>query len=75
MRSAWYANRRALLALLLGCSVFGSFAPADAQDAGMPLKGETVRIYVGFSPGGGYDAYARMLAPVFFSKCGASMRA
>src|SRR5215203_5772083 len=73
MRSVWYANRRALLALMIGCGVFASFAPAGAQDAGMPLKGETVRIYVGFSPGGGYDAYARMLAPHFEKKTGATV--
>jgi len=65
------ATRRALLALMLGCGVLASSAPAGAQD--MPLKGETVRIYVGFSPGGGYDAYARMLAPLFEKKTGATV--
>ena len=43
----------ALLAGLL------SAAPAAAQDAANFYKGKTVRIVVGFSPGGGYDIYAR----------------
>jgi tripartite-type tricarboxylate transporter receptor subunit TctC len=47
--------------------------PASAQDPGAFLKGETVRIYVGFSPGGGYDAYARMLAPHFEKRTGATV--
>lgn len=44
--------------LVLGAvlAAFGGTAPAVSQD----LK--TVAIVVGFSPGGGYDAYARLLA-------------
>ncbi len=64
------AGRRALLAFAVGVAAF-AIAPASAQD--QPLKGETVRIYVGFSPGGGYDAYARMLAPHFEKKTGATV--
>ncbi len=45
----------ALLAGLL------SAAPASAQDAANFYKGKTVRLVVGFSPGGGYDIYARVL--------------
>src|SRR5581483_6386295 len=47
------------------------FAPAAAADDF--LKGQTVRIYVGYSPGGGYDAYARMLAPLLEKKTGATV--
>jgi len=36
--------------------------PAAAQDAGSFYRGKTVRIVVGFSPGGGYDIYARVLS-------------
>src|SRR5215831_6009998 len=36
-------------------------ACARAQDAGSFFAGKTVRIVVGFSPGGGYDIYAREL--------------
>ena len=47
--------------------------PATGQDSGAFLKGQTVRFYVGFSPGGGYDAYARMLAPHFEKRTGATV--
>jgi len=59
--------------LAAGLAVSAQWAPAGAQDASMPLKGQTVRIYVGYSPGGGYDAYARMLAPSFEKKTGATV--
>ncbi|MGH6768152.1 MAG: Bug family tripartite tricarboxylate transporter substrate binding protein [Xanthobacteraceae bacterium] len=36
--------------------------PAAAQDVASFYKGKTVRIVVGFSAGGGYDHYARVLA-------------
>jgi tripartite-type tricarboxylate transporter receptor subunit TctC len=35
---------------------------ASAQDVAEFYKGKTVRIVVGFSSGGGYDSYARLLA-------------
>lgn len=38
----------------------GQFAPATAAEPS--FKGKTVTIQVGVSPGGGYDAYARILA-------------
>ena len=43
--------------------VFLSFsaAPAAAQEVASFYKGKTVRIVVGFSAGGGYDHYARVL--------------
>jgi len=37
-------------------------APAVAQDAATFYRGKTVRVVVGFTPGGGYDVYARTLA-------------
>jgi tripartite-type tricarboxylate transporter receptor subunit TctC len=37
-------------------------APAGAQDAASFYKGKTLRVVVGFTPGGGYDVYARTLA-------------
>src|SRR5262245_57731247 len=37
-------------------------APAAAQDAASFYRGKTVRVVVGFTPGGGYDVYARTLA-------------
>src|SRR5687768_5447608 len=46
-----------LLCLTLA-GVLAAQAPARAID----FKGETVTIQIGFGPGGGYDAYARVLA-------------
>jgi tripartite-type tricarboxylate transporter receptor subunit TctC len=40
----------------------GLAAPAAAQDAAGFYRGKTLRIVVGFSSGGGYDVYARVLA-------------
>ncbi|MCC6888861.1 MAG: hypothetical protein IT536_10025 [Hyphomicrobiales bacterium] len=37
--------------------------PAAAQSPAEFYKGKTIRIVVGFGVGGGYDVYARMLAP------------
>jgi tripartite-type tricarboxylate transporter receptor subunit TctC len=65
--------RRAFVALGLAAGAAAAFAaPASAAD-GDWLKGETVRFLVGFSPGGGYDAYARMLAPHFEKVTGATV--
>lgn len=60
--------RAALVVLALASS--GS---AQAQEAGAFLKGQTVRFIVGYSPGGGYDSYARMLAPHFEKRTGATV--
>lgn len=44
-------------------TLFGLLAaPAAAQDPASFYRGKTVRVVVGFSPGGGYDIYARTLA-------------
>ena len=48
-------------------------APSRAQDAGAWLKGQTVHFIVGYSPGGGYDRYARTLAPHFEKRTGATV--
>lgn len=37
------------------------------------FKDKTVRIVVGYGPGGGYDAYARMIAPYLAKTLGASV--
>lgn len=46
---------------------------AHAQDAAAFYKGKTVRIVVGYGPGGGYDAYARMIAPHLDKVLGATV--
>jgi tripartite-type tricarboxylate transporter receptor subunit TctC len=50
--------RLALAAALLAWS----HAPVLAQSAAEFFKGRTIKIVVGFGPGGGYDLYARLLA-------------
>jgi tripartite-type tricarboxylate transporter receptor subunit TctC len=47
------------LALALVAALTG--APALAQDADF-YKGKTIDLYIGYAPGGGYDAYARLVA-------------
>lgn len=48
-------------------------SPAVAQNAASFYKDKTVKIVVGYGPGGGYDAYARMLAPHFSKAMGATV--
>src|SRR5262245_19129222 len=52
---------RAALAMLALCVA----TSAAAQDPAAFYRGKTVRIVVGFSAGGGYDIYARVLAKHF----------
>jgi tripartite-type tricarboxylate transporter receptor subunit TctC len=40
-------------------------APAYAQSVADFYRGKTISLYVGFPPGGGYDLYARVVAPYF----------
>src|SRR5215470_19146811 len=58
MRGWLGACRLVLVAALLAAT----HAPALAQSAAEFFKGRTIRIVVGFGPGGGYDLYARLLA-------------
>ena len=49
-------------------------SPVAAQDSEQAFfSGKTVRFVVGFGPGGGYDAYARMLAPYLSKVLGATV--
>jgi tripartite-type tricarboxylate transporter receptor subunit TctC len=66
-------RRVAAFAVIAGLAALTQFAPARAQDAGAWLKGQTVHLIVGYSPGGGYDTYARMLAPHFEKRTGATV--
>jgi tripartite-type tricarboxylate transporter receptor subunit TctC len=67
-------GRRAVLALGLtaGIALALQHAPAAAAE-GDWIKGQTVRFVVGYSPGGGYDSYARFLAPYFEKRTGATV--
>lgn len=51
-----------------------TMAPAaHAEDAAAFYKGKVVKILVGSPPGGGYDAYARIIAPHLAKKLGAEV--
>src|SRR5215472_2145059 len=51
-----------LLAPLAAAGHVAAAAPALAQGADDFYKGKTINMIVGFTPGGGYDLYARALA-------------
>src|SRR5436853_477790 len=48
--------------LLVPIAAAALIAPALAQDLGTNFKDKQVRLIVGSAPGGGYDAYGRLLA-------------
>ena len=65
---------RLTLSCLTVALAVGALAPrATAQDAATFFKDKTVKIVVGYGPGGGYDAYARMLAPHLSKAMGAAV--
>jgi tripartite-type tricarboxylate transporter receptor subunit TctC len=54
--------------------MFAGALPASAQESEQAFfAGKTVRFIVGFGAGGGYDAYARMLAPYLSKTLGANV--
>lgn len=53
--------RKAILALLTALFAFAA-APARAEDAVAQFyKGKEMKLYIGSTPGGGYDSYSRLL--------------
>src|SRR6187455_771283 len=50
------------LSMLAICAALLPGHTASAENVADFYKGKTVRIVVGFSPGGGYDQYARLVA-------------
>lgn len=48
-------------------------AGAQVSDAANFYAGKTIRLIVGYGPGGGYDTYARMLAPHLEARTGATV--
>ena len=57
-------KRRSMIAIAVAglAAIAGLAAPQAQADEAAFFKGKTVRIVVGFSAGGGYDAYARLFA-------------
>src|SRR5262245_539697 len=66
-------GRRAVIALGMAAVAAATLPMAAGAAEGDWIKGQTVRFVVGYSPGGGYDAYARMLAPHFEKLTGATV--
>ncbi|MGH3383662.1 MAG: Bug family tripartite tricarboxylate transporter substrate binding protein [Nocardioidaceae bacterium] len=64
-----------LLAVLLAAcgSSGGDSGSGDAAGGCASLEGEDITLVVPFSPGGGYDAYARMIAPAMGEQVGAKV--
>ena len=54
-----------LCPILTALAVYASCLSARADDVADFYSGQTIKIMVGFGPGGGYDAYARALARHF----------
>lgn len=53
--------RRRLLQLGLALALCGGFDPAKAQSPADFYRGKTIQLVLGYGPGGGYDAYARLV--------------
>jgi tripartite-type tricarboxylate transporter receptor subunit TctC len=65
---------RAIREIILGAVLLAAAGlPASAQSPAEFYKGKTVTILVGSPPGGGYDSYARMLAPYLAKKLDATV--
>ncbi|MBY3553906.1 hypothetical protein HGI15_10930 [Modestobacter lapidis] len=62
----------ALLVSVVGCSDGGG-GEATGADAGSVFEGETIDFVVPFDPGGGYDTYARLIAPYLAGCLGAEV--
>ncbi|HTK12608.1 MAG TPA: tripartite tricarboxylate transporter substrate-binding protein [Xanthobacteraceae bacterium] len=65
MKQRYRSSRRTVLALslsLAGLTFAGLSTAVQAQSPDEFYKGKTITIYVGYSPGGSYDYYARTFA-------------
>lgn len=68
--------RPAILLAVLSAIVLSGLLqapPATAATAADYYKGKVVKLVVGYGPGGGYDLYARMLAPHLEQRLGATV--
>jgi tripartite-type tricarboxylate transporter receptor subunit TctC len=68
------ASLRAMAMAVGALTVFAFGAgQAAAQSPEEVYKGKTLRLVVGYGPGGGYDIYARMIAPYIGKALGANV--
>ncbi len=66
------ARAVSLFAVSLFCAA--TYAPAVAQESEAAFfAGKTVRLVVGYGPGGGYDIYARIIAPYIAKNLGTNV--
>ncbi|MCC2095638.1 MAG: tripartite tricarboxylate transporter substrate binding protein [Hyphomicrobiales bacterium] len=65
--------RGVALAACAGGTIALASAPANAEDAKAFYKGKKVTIIVPYGAGGGYDTYARIMAPHFARKLDATV--
>jgi len=63
MKSEKFKKMICILVVMLALGLMGTQAAIAADDMAAFYKGKTMRFIIGWSPGGGYDAYARLLAP------------
>jgi len=63
-------KRFILMGLLAGCLIMSFTFSALAQDAASFYKEKALTFVVPYRPGGGYDTYARLIAPVLQEKLG-----
>lgn len=61
-RYARLGSRLGAVSLTVAAFMVGGSVASHAADVATFYKGNTVKIIVGFSPGGGYDSYARLMA-------------
>ena len=67
----WRRIRTAIAASAAALCVAPAVQAQDTEEA--YFKGKTVKLVVGYSPGGGYDLYARMIAPYLGKALGANV--
>jgi tripartite-type tricarboxylate transporter receptor subunit TctC len=56
-----WSGRHLAAAALCAAALSAASSPANAEDVASFYKGKTINLVIGFSPGGGYDLYARVL--------------
>lgn len=73
MNSVAAAKKRGLVFVLILGLATSTLSAAAQESERASFAGKTVRLVVGFGPGGGYDSYARMLAPYLAKNLGATV--
>jgi tripartite-type tricarboxylate transporter receptor subunit TctC len=63
----------AAMSFVAAAAFFSYSNNASAQDPAGFYKGKSVKIIVGYGPGGGYDIYARLIAPYIEKELGATV--